>query len=110
VLDISGNRLASLSILTGLHSLETLLADSNDLSDPEDIITFLASNRDLKTASLINNPVIGTSSTLRDAIVLLCPQLEFFNGNSVSASEREFVKRKALHNATLKSMIGNTTF
>ena len=110
VLDISGNKLQSLSFLTGLNSLETLLADSNDLSDTEDLITFLSSNPSLKMVSFKENAVSLASSAFRDAVVLVCPHLEFFNGKSVSSSEREFVKRKAVHNTALQSLIGNVTY
>ena len=110
VLDISGNKLHSLSFLNGLTSLETLLADHNELNDTEDVIAFISQNTSLKVLSLLGNPVCASSSILRDGAVLLCPQLEFFNGKSVSEAERQFVQRKSKSNAVLQSMLDNVTY
>jgi protein phosphatase 1 regulatory subunit 42 len=103
VLDLTGNRLQTLAPLRELRSLRVLLADSNDLRDPSDILDALNVCADtLEEVSLLNNPVC--SNTFRDAVVLTCPKLLSFNCQPVGEAERSFIARKATRNEALRAM------
>ncbi|XP_003392124.3 PREDICTED: protein phosphatase 1 regulatory subunit 42-like, partial [Amphimedon queenslandica] len=106
ILNVSGNRLASLEDIGLLVNLEQLMATDNDLTSMKDLGKVLSRFIKLWKLELNGNP-LSYKQKYRDRVVTMCHRLESLDGRDVNEMERQFLfswkaMRKARQQLTIK--------
>ncbi|GAB1610748.1 hypothetical protein Ahia01_001361200 [Argonauta hians] len=101
VLNISSNRLTSLTELQALHQLTRLYASDNRLTKLNDIAAALCNMKRLVTLELQHNPVCNVKR-YRDKVIVMVKTLETLDDKAISDTSKTFLQNWSANRKALK--------
>eukprot|EP00941_MAST-03F_sp_MAST-3F-sp1_P005157 g5157.t1 len=91
VLNVTGNGINSISILSYLGQLENLQARNNKIVDLEDLQMLFQYARRLKTLDIRENPICNLPKYLERVVIASPPSLRLLDGKEIKMQEKKFL-------------------